>query len=312
MNIQQLEYLVSLDKYKNFSKAAEACFITQATLSTMIKKLEDELEVVIFDRKTSPIITTDSGSEIVEAAKQVVLQIERLKNISAETKKNIEGELRIGIIPTVSGNLLHRVIPTIMEKYPNLKLTIRELTTPHIINHLKTGEIDVGIASTPLGNNSFEEEILYYEKLLVYGKTRHAKTKYLSPKEISNEELWLLEQGNCITDQIINVCSLKTKDLNTNLSFQPHSFDSLLNIVDKMKGLTLIPELYYLDLPEQRKKHVKEFSKPYPVREISMIFLRPYAKLKLIQAVSTEIKQLIPPLLETHLLKSSEMKIAKI
>lgn len=312
MNFQQLEYIVALDTYKNFSKAAEACFITQATLSTMVKKLEDELEVIIFDRKTSPIITTDSGREIIDAAKQVLLHTERLKNISAEIHSKIEGELRIDIIPTVSGNLLHHVIPTILEKYPQLKLLIHENTTPHIISRLKSGEIDVGIVSTPLNIKSLEEEILYYEKLMVYGKTKHFKTKYLTPKEISREDIWLLEQGNCITDQIINVCALKSKDLHSNLNFRPHSFDSLLNIVDKMKGLTIIPELYYHDLPEQRKKRVKEFSKPYPVREISMIFHRPYAKLKLIQALSDEIKALITPKLETRALKNSDMKIAKI
>lgn len=312
MNIQQLEYIIALNKYRNFSKAAAACFITQATLSTMVRKLEDELGLVIFDRKTNPIILTDSGREVIEAAQKVLVQIENLKAISQQTKGKIEGELKVGIIPTVAGNLLHRVIPKILEKYPNLKLYIQESTTSHIVSQLKSGEIDAGIVSTPLTNQTLEEEILYYEKLLVYGKAKHATTQYLTPKEISNEDIWLLEQGNCITDQIMNVCSLKSKDLNSNLSFQPHSFDSLLNIVDKMKGLTLIPELYYHDLPEQRKKKVKEFAKPHPVREISIIFHRPYAKRKLIQAVSTEIRNIISPTLETYSLKSTEMKIAKI
>jgi LysR family transcriptional regulator, hydrogen peroxide-inducible genes activator len=312
MNLQQLEYIIALDKYKSFSKAAESCFITQATLSTMVKKLEEELELVLFDRKTSPIITTECGKEIVQEAQKIVGHSYRLKQIASSIKGIVEGELRIGVIPTVAGNLLHRILPKLLEKYPNLTLTLEEITTENIIQKLKNGELDAGLLSTPLKNNDLEETILYYEKLMVYGSVEQLNTQFVSPKDIQNEKIWLLETGNCLTNQIINVCARNTKKINNHLNFQPNSFESLLNIVDSLHGLTLIPELYYADLSENRKKRVREFTPPYPVREISLVYNRPYAKIKLIEAVTEEIINIISPQLMTHQLKNSEMMIAKI
>lgn len=312
MNLQQLEYIIALDKYKSFSKAAEACFITQATLSTMVRKLEEELDLVLFDRKTNPIITTESGREVISEAQKVLFHSKRLRQLSADLQGRIEGELRIGIIPTVAGNLLHRVLPSILEKFPDLTLYIQEITTANIIQQLKSGRIDVGIVSTPLNTRNLEEEILYYEKLMVYGEVQDSNTRYLTPDEFSEEKFWLLEEGNCLADQIANVCSLKSRKLNSNLQFQPNSFDSLLNIVDQMKGITLIPELYCKDLPEVRRERVKDFAAPYPVREISMVYYRPYVKPKLIEALAGEIRRIIVPVLETGKLKNSEMKIARI
>jgi LysR family hydrogen peroxide-inducible transcriptional activator len=312
MNLQQLEYIVALDKHKSFSLAAESCFITQATLSTMVKKLEEEFDMVIFDRKTSPIITTEVGKNIINEAKKALFHTHRLKQMSTELKGKIEGELKIGIIPTIASNLLHRVLPVLLDKYPKLKLSIQEITTSNIIKQLKTGTIDVGIVSTPLNINEFEEDVLYYEKLQVYGHIKLKNVKYLQPKDISNEKIWLMEQGNCLTDQIINVCSLNYKKINPNLNFQPNSFESLINIVDHLKGVTLIPEMYVLDLPETRKKYVKDFVAPFPVREISLIYHRPFAKLNSIGVIGKEIKKLIAPNLKTYNLKKSEMVIAKI
>lgn len=312
MNIQQMEYIVALDRFKSFSKAAEACFITQATLSTMVKKLEEELDIVIFDRKTNPIITTDCGKEIIEEAKKLLIHSNKIKDLPSKLKDKIEGELRIGIIPTVASNLLHRVIPKLLKKYPHLKLVIQEITTNNIINQIKTGEIDVGIVSTPLPKNDFEEEILYYEKLMVYGKIKNTHIKYLSPKDIAYEKIWLLEQGNCLSDQITNVCSLSPKKLDPNLDFKPNSFDSLINMVDNTNGLTLIPELYYMDLAKEKKTKVIDFNSPYPVREVSLIYNRPYAKLRLINALADEVKQAILPILHTSRLKNKEMIIAKM
>lgn len=312
MNIQQIEYIVALDKYKSFSKAAEACYITQATLSTMVKKLEEELGVIIFDRKTNPIITTDCGREIVDEAQLILFHSHRLKQISSEVKGRIEGELRIGIIPTIASNLLHRIIPPILEKYPDLSLNIQEITTENIISRLKTRDLDVGIVSTPLRMDEIEEDILYYEKLMVYGVPHPQSTKFLSPEDLINEQIWLLEQGNCLTDQIVNICSLNSKKINANLNFSPNSFDSLLNIVDNLNGLTLIPELYCADLPAERKSKVSDFNPPYPVREISLVFHRPYAKLRLISALANEIRSIVKPILKTSTLKNVDMSIASI
>lgn len=312
MNLQQLEYIVALDAHKNFSKAAEACFITQATLSTMVKKLEEELDLIIFDRKTLPILTTDCGQKIIEEAKKVLLHTKQLKIISSEIKDIVEGELRIGIIPTIASSLLHRILPELFKKYPQLKLSIQEITTANILKQLKTGELDVGILSTPLKTNEFESSLLYYEKLLVYGKSTISSIKYLHPKDLVNESIWLLEEGNCLTDQVVNLCTLNKKAINLNLNFNPNSIETLINMVDHLKGLTLIPELFYQDLPEDRKLKVKAFDSPYPVREVSLVFNRPYAKLRLLEALKTEIKALVIPMLQTGQLQEHEMNIVRL
>jgi LysR family transcriptional regulator, hydrogen peroxide-inducible genes activator len=310
MNLQQFEYIVAVDKYKSFSKAAESCYVTQATLSVMVKKLEGELGLVLFDRKTNPIITTECGKEIIGEAHKILFHSHNVKQLASLLKGKIEGELRIGVIPTIAGNLLHRVIPSFIGKYPGLELFIAEITTANIINQLKTGELDVGIVSTPLGKEEIEEDILYYEKLKVYGAPSGDK-KFLIPEEISEENIWLLEEGNCIRDQAVNLCSINPGKIKSNLHFQPNSFECLLNFVDEFSGLTLIPELYCMDLPAEKKGKVTDFKTPFPVREVSMVYYRPYAKQRLVNALSEEIKRIIPPLLETSRLKNSEMRIVR-
>jgi LysR family hydrogen peroxide-inducible transcriptional activator len=312
MNLQQLEYIVALDQYKSFSKAADACFITQATLSTMVKKLEEELDMVIFDRKTAPILTTECGKAIVAEAKKLLFHGAHIKHLATEVKGKIEGELKIGVIPTVAGNLLHRILPKLLDKYPKLKLIIQEITTANIVSKLKNGELDVGIVSTPINQLHLEEKILYYEKLLVYGQLKNTTSQYIKPQDIVDEKVWLLEEGNCLSDQVINLCALNPKKLNSNLQFNPNSFDTLINIVDSFNGLTLIPELYYADLSEEKKAKVSEFNSPYPVREISLIFHRPYAKLRLVDVLEREIKQAIVPILQTSKLKNTELIIARM
>ena len=312
MNLQQLEYLIALDRYKSFSKAADACFITQATLSTMIKRLEQELDLVLFDRKTSPVITTDYGKEIIKEAKKIVYHAQRLRERSSEIRGVVEGVLRLGVIPTVAANLLHRVLPAILKKYPRLFIQVEEITTAAILTQIKNNELDAGIVSTPLRHADLEEELLYYEKLMVYGSGSSPHQRFSSPHELGKEDLWLLEKGNCITDQILNVCQLSGKKMVNNLSFHPNSFESLIHLVDQMKGLTLLPELYVYDLDKRRKKNVYDFVAPYPVREISLVYSRPYARQGILSAVSDEIRKRIRPELQTSKLKNREMTIAQI
>ncbi len=312
MNLQQLEYLVALDQYKSFSKAAEVCFITQATLSTMIKKLEAELDMVLFDRKNNPIITTECGKVVVEEAKSVLKHTHRIKGLQAELQGNIEGEIAIGIIPTIAGNLLHRLIPVVLHKYPKLKLIIKEITTENIVQQIKQGTLDAGIITTPIVGIGLEEELLYYELLMLYGNLEQIDLEYLSPKDLNHQKLWLLEQGNCLNNQVVNLCALTRKPLNENLDFHPNSFDSLLSMVDSVDGLTVVPELFVLDLPERRKSKIKAFQAPHPVREVSLVYHRPFAKKRFIDLLVNEIQALIKPLLKTQHFENKDMQIADI
>ncbi len=311
MNIQQLEYIVAIDRFKNFTRAAEYCHVTQATLSAMVKKLEEELEVVLFDRKATPVITTDIGSVIISDAQKIVLYSNLLKEKAKKVNTTIEGKIKIGIIPTIASTLLPKIIKPLLTKYPKLSVEVLEITTTNLIKQLKEGSVDVGILATPLHQEEIEEEILYYEMLMVYGNTGRNK-KYLVPEEIKKHKLWLLEEGHCLREQFVKLCSLKKKEIQpNNLSFEANSFDTLLNMVDAFGGLTLIPELYYQSLSSEKKKQVLFFKSPVPVREVSLVYFRPFAKQRIIQALGTLIREKISPDLLSNQYKKSELTIAK-
>ncbi len=312
MNIQQLEYVVAVDQFKNFSKAADHCYITQATLSTMIKKLEDELNVVIFDRKNNPVMTTDEGKVIVNQAVKILQETYYLKEIAKKNITAVSGTIKIGVIPTIANSLLPIVLMPMLKKYPELMVELYEVTTNNILKQLKEGTLDMGILATPVEMEEIEEEILYYETLMVYGVSNE-DTQFMIPEDIRNHKIWLLEEGNCLRNQFINLCSLKKKeDVPSNLKFDAHSFGTLLNMVDQLGGLTLIPELYYQTLTEERKKKVKFFKSPIPVREVSIVYFRPFAKRNTIVALAADIKNMVQPLLMTNQYKNSELDIVKI
>jgi LysR family hydrogen peroxide-inducible transcriptional activator len=311
MNLQQLEYIIAVDRFRNFSRAAEHCHITQATLSAMIKKLESELDVVIFDRKANPIMTTEIGIDIINESRQIIALSQQIK-LSKNKESKIEGTLKIGIIPTIAGTLIPQIIHPLKTTFPYLNLDITEVTTSHIRKLLMEGKIDAAILATPTDFNDVEEEILYYETLMVYGKL-NKKKKYLMPEELRDEKIWLLEEGHCLREQFIQLCSLrKMNHQMTQLKFEPSSFDSLLNMVDSLGGLTLIPELYYLSLNKERQKLVTMFTSPYPVREVSMIYYRPYAKSKLITALAALIRDTTKPTLISSQLNKKDLLIAQM
>lgn len=312
MNFQQLEYIVAVDQFKSFSRAAEYCHITQATLSMMVKRLEEELNTVIFDRKINPIVTTESGRELIQQAKKILIESNELKTIANNKSYSVEGHIRLAVIPTIANALLPKILSPILTKYPKLNLEILELTTDNIIEWLKLGKIDMGILSTPLEIFNIEEKVLYYEILLVYGE-KNSKKKYMMIDEIKKQKIWLLEEGNCLRNQMLNICTLKEKEtLFTNLKFEANSFEMLLNMIDSMGGLTLIPELYYHLLSDERKKKVSFFHERIPVREVSLVYFRPFAKQRVIEAISKEIQAIIQPNLMSNKHKKHTLEIAKI
>jgi len=312
MNLQQLEYIIAVDRLKSFSKAAKYCNVTQATLSTMVKKLEEELSVTLFDRKSNPVITTDIGAVLIKDAKKVVFQAGMMKD-KAKTSGAVEGSVRIGMIPTVANSLLPKIIKPILKAYPKLHLEISEITTHSMVKQLKEGGIDMGILATPVDLGELEEEILYYETLMVYGDIKTNQAQYIVPEEIREHKIWLLEEGHCIREQFIKLCALRKKeDVPQNFSFEANSFDTLLSMVDTFGGLTLIPELYYQTLATAKKKNVRFFSTPVPVREVSLVYARPFARQRIIKALADIIRTIVGKDLLSNQYKKSELMIARI
>ncbi|MFB9120297.1 LysR substrate-binding domain-containing protein [Bergeyella porcorum] len=293
MNIQQLEYLIAVDRYKHFGKAAQACFITQPTLSAMIQKIEDELDVKIFDRTTHPIRTTDIGAQIIAQAHKVIDSVNELRNTADLLNNVLGGKINIGIIPTVSTYILPTEIFSFLEKNPKVEMVIKENTTENIIKGLKSGEIDAGIISTPYSEASeFYQEFLFNEELMIYSNEANlAIDTFVVPEEIDMNRVWLLEEGNCLRTQFENICQLKENSLKPkNLEFKASNIGTLVQMVDKIGGVSIIPELAQTQLSEGQHQKISRFRKPFPYREISIIYYKPTYKQKIIDELAAHIK----------------------
>jgi LysR family hydrogen peroxide-inducible transcriptional activator len=291
VNIQQLEYILAVDQLKSFSKAADYCHVTQATLSAMVKKLEEQLDIVIFDRKANPIATTENGREILIQAQQVVSHAQALLDSSKAINRKIEGKLKLGVIPTIASSLMSIILKPLMEKYPALIFEIHEQTTSQLMKSLQDGKLDLGILSTPIAISDLETELLYKEELVLYG---HFGRKEIKKTELNEQRLFLLQDGHCLRDQIIQLCELKkNKFLPSNLRFESNTFDTLLNLVDDFQGMTFLPKLYSAQLSEARQKRLIPLEEGRLEREISLCYYRPYAKWNVIKRLNADIQDLV-------------------
>lgn len=294
MNLQQLEYLIAVDKHKHFGKAAQSCFITQPTLSAMIQKLEDELDVKIFDRTSHPIRTTDSGMEIIRHAQNIIDSVNELRNKANLLNNVLGGKLSLGIIPTVSPFVLPTDIFDFLQKNPKVELNVKEMTTENIIKALKTGELDAGIIATPYdAAKEFSQDFLFNEELMLYASSdQMRKDTYILPEEIDAEKVWLLEEGNCLRTQFENICHLKENTLKPkNLDFLASNIHTLVQMVDRVGGISILPEMAALALSPVQQQKVFRFRKPFPYREISIIYYKPTFRQKIIDGLVEAIQK---------------------
>lgn len=294
MNIQQLEYLIAVDKFKHFGKAAQACFITQPTLSAMIQKFEEELDVKVFDRTTHPIRTTDVGVQIIEHAKKVIDSVNELRNKADLLNNVLGGKINLGIIPTVSTYILPAEIFDFLKKNPKIEMNVKEITTENVIKGLKSGELDAGIIATPYdAANEFYQEFLFNEELMIYtSDPKYKKETYVIPEELDVDKVWLLEEGNCLRTQFENICKLKENSMKPkNLEFVSSNINTLIQMVDKVGGISIIPELAQSQLSKEQNDKIVRFRKPFPFREISIIYYKPTYKQKIIDELSESIRK---------------------
>lgn len=297
MNLQQLEYIIAVDNYRHFATAAQKCFVTQPTLSMMIQKLEQELGIKIFDRSKQPVVPTEAGTVVIAQAKIILQEAKRMKEVIQELKGELKGELKIGIIPTVAPYLLPLFLNRFLKKYPLLKIKITEMNTEQIIEKLKRHHLDAGILATPLNNIAIKELPVYYEEFVVYASKEEKlmTKKFLSTTDINTNHLWLLEEGHCLRAQVLNLCELRKKELETsNLEYEAGSIETLKKMVDINKGITILPELAIKDLTASEKKQVRHFKTPAPVREISIVTYHHFVKQRIIDVLKEEIINALP------------------
>lgn len=295
MTITQLQYVLAVAEHRNFTLAAEKCFVTQPTLSMQIQKIEEELSIQIFDRTKKPIQLTEIGQKIVNQAKNIVNEADRMQDIVEQQKGFIGGEFRLGIIPTVMPTLLPMFLNNFIKKYPKVKLIIEELNTDEIITRLKNGHLDAAIAATPLEEEKIKEIVLYFEPFVAYIPETHRN--YTKPEievdDLNIDEILLLQDGHCFRDGILNLCKNVSKNESSRFQIESGSFETLIKLADEGLGITLLPYLHTLDLKDKDKEKLRHFKEPKPAREVSLIFPKTELKIQIIDALRSTIAGVI-------------------
>jgi LysR family hydrogen peroxide-inducible transcriptional activator len=287
MTITQLKYVLAVAEHQNFTKAAEKTFVTQPTLSMQIQKLEEELDILIFDRSKKPIELTAVGRKIVNQAQSIVNEADRMQDVVDQEKGFIGGEFRLGIIPTIMPTLLPMFLKAFTVKYPKVQLRIEELATDDIIHKLTDGHLDAAIAATPLQQSKIKERPLYYEPFVGYIPVGHrlfSKTK-IESSDLDIEDILLLEDGHCFRDGVINLCKASKLSKDDSFQLESGSFETLIKLSHEGLGMTLLPYLHTLDLSEEQKKQLRYFTEPSPAREVSIIYNKSELKMQIITAM---------------------------
>lgn len=294
MTLQQLQYIVALDTHRHFVKAAESCFVAQPTLTLQVKKLEEQINLVIFDRDKTPLEPTPLGEVFIQKARQILREIDQLKQFVEDDRNQIEGNFRLGVIPTLSQYLLPLFINEFSESHPNTKLELKEWQSDAIIEGLKVGTLDMGLLATPLVEPTLREIPLFYEPFLLYANVNNdiLEKKKINSKELSDEGVWLLNQGHCFRNQMLNICSKSNVVDERKITFESGSIETIKRMVEKNFGYTLIPELAYNE--NNDKKVTRRFSSPEPAREISLVTHNSFTKELLITHLRKAILKNIP------------------
>ena len=295
MSITQLHYVLAVAEHQNFTRAAEKVFVTQPTLSMQIQKLEEELDILIFDRSKKPIELTETGRKIVQQARNIVNESDRIKDIVDQQKGFIGGLFRLGVIPTVMPTLLPMFLNNFIKKYPKVKLKIEELHTEAMLEKLREGHLDAGIAATPLEEENIKEQPLFYEPFVAYIPSGHRLHKNLKiqSSELELDDILLLEDGHCFKDGILNICKSSKLSEDDKFSLESGSFETLVKLANEGLGMTLLPYLHTLDIKETEKGNLRMFTDPVPAREISLIYNKSELKMQIVEALRSTISGVV-------------------
>lgn len=295
MTLQQLQYIVALDTHRHFVKAAESCFVAQPTLTIQVKKLEEEIGLMIFDRSVQPLIPTEVGQQIITRARQILREVEGLKEMVNLDKNSLSGDYRLGIIPTLAPYLLPLFLKQFSESHPDIHLEIKELKTAEIIHSLNNDTLDIGIVVTPTKEAYIREIAMFHEPFLVYAnKTHNLLEKILiMPDDIKKEGLWLLNQEHCFRRQVLNICNDEENHQSTiRFSFESGSIETIKNMVRSNAGYTLIPELSINQTIDD--SFIRRFTEPQPAREVSLVVHNSFTKELLLTQLRKSIINSVP------------------
>ena len=295
MTLQQLEYIVAVYRTRHFVKAAETCGVTQPTLSAMIQKLEAELDVKLFERSSQQVMPTAIGKVVVEQAWKVLNRARKLKDIVAEEKKSLTGTFRLGILPTIAPYLLPRFFPRLMRENSSLEIRVVEMKTADIRRAIDRGEIDAAVMVDTGDLDDYALTTLFYEQFLAYvsPSDQLSAKKSIKTSDLSNELLWLLDEGHCFRDQLVKYCQLKAAKTSQS-AYSLGSIETFMRIVENGQGVTFIPELATMQLTPPQKELVRPFAIPIPTREVVMATSKAFVRQSLLNMIVGQIRNSVP------------------
>ena len=295
MTIQQLEYILAVDQCRHFAKAAEFCRVTQPTLSMMIQKLEDELGIKLFDRSVQPVKPTAAGVKVIAQARSVLHQAALIKDIVKEEEQSLKGAFRLAVLPTIAPYLLPRFLQHLAEQHKELDIRIQEMQTAPTLAALQNGEIDAAIiANEPLESN-LEGTLLFYAEFFWYVSKKEAvdRKNLIRTADISDERLWLLDEGHCFRDQLMRFCQREQVKLHQ-AAYHLGSLETFMHMVESGYGMTFIPELATLQLCPEQKDLVRTFAIPRPTREIYFVTRKDFVRFALSKLLIEHIRESVP------------------
>ncbi|MBB3275349.1 MULTISPECIES: DNA-binding transcriptional regulator OxyR [Pseudoxanthomonas] len=293
MNLRDLKYLVALADHKHFGHAAAACFVSQPTLSTQIKKLEDELGVPLVERAPRKVMLTPAGRDAADRARRIVAEVEQMKEAARRSQDPEAGTVRLGIFPTLGPYLLPHVVPRIRTRFPQLELLLIEEKSDVLLSRLREGKLDAGILALPLQDDQLHTEFLFEEPFLLAVPEAHplAARDSLSLRELSDQQLLLLEDGHCLREQALDVCRIS--GANEKSEFRATSLETLRQMVAANVGITLLPTLA-VKPPVARSDsiHLLGFTDSHPSRRIAMVWRRSSAMAAFLQELARVFREL--------------------
>jgi LysR family hydrogen peroxide-inducible transcriptional activator len=296
MTITQLEYVLAVDDHRNFAEAARQCFITQPTLSMQIKKLEEELGVLLFDRSKKPVIPTEMGQKVIAQAREGLARLRHIPELIREQQEGLSGLLRVGVLPTLSPYLLPRFLPAFAARYPQVELQVREGLTDDLVDLLQRDRLDLALLVTPLDVAGIRERPLFYERIFVYLSQDYplAAHESVDGAELDLEDMWVLRDGHCFREQVVRICGESADPVRRRIRFEAGHLETLRKLVDRQYGFTMLPELAVLELDDARRRQIRPFRDPVPLREISVVTHRSFLKERLVDALATAVRDAVP------------------
>lgn len=293
ITLQQLKYLVAIDRYRSFAKAAEACNISQPTLSSMLQKMEEELDLRIFERTNKRVVPTDIGERIIRQAERAISESEKIIELVAEEKGDTAGDLSLAVGPTIAPYIAPNLIKYYTEYYPEINLLIREMDMEHMMQELTFGHIDAAIGIAKNVQQNILEIPLYTEQFMVYlSESCWRKLPVFKPENLEHEQMWIMKEAHCLRESAFSFCKARTKGYHT---YEAGSIETLIRIVDENGGFTIIPEMHVPFLTDKQRENVRRIEGNYlSMRRISLYIKDEYIRQGMLNTIVNALLSFIP------------------